>query len=86
MECYDLLGDFDRVLVLDIDLLIMPNCPNLFQLVPQHMIGTIFEDVGSRKADRLSRIHIKPSYVYNKHRFEKLTNIWNVIKRNFEFR
>ena len=58
MQCKELLEQYDRVLVLDTDVLITPSCPNLFELVPRNMVGTIFEDVGSRREDRLSRIKL----------------------------
>lgn len=55
-EVRNILNDFDRVLNLDCDMLINPNCPNIFDIVPEDMIGSIYEDKGSRAADRKSRI------------------------------
>jgi lipopolysaccharide biosynthesis glycosyltransferase len=56
MKCYDLLDEYDRILILDTDILISPRCPDLFKMIDRKMVGTIFEDVGSRKNDRLTRI------------------------------
>lgn len=52
----DLLSDYDRVLNLDCDLLINKTCPNIFDVVPEDCIGTIYEDVGSRMWNRRARI------------------------------
>src|SRR5579872_7340493 len=45
----ELLNDYDRILNLDSDLLINKNCPDLFSVVLPDCIGTIYEDVGSRR-------------------------------------
>jgi len=56
MEFYRLLEEYDRVLSLDSDILISSKCPNIFDVVPYHQIGTIYEDKGSRANDRHKRI------------------------------
>lgn len=56
MKLYDLLSEHDRVLVVDSDVLINKNCPNLFEVVPHEKIGTIYEDRGSRERNRRDRI------------------------------
>jgi len=57
LQLYDLFEKYDRILSLDTDILVMPDCPNLFELVPDtYDVATIFEDVGSRKEDRRNRI------------------------------
>lgn len=48
LKCYDLLDKYDRILSLDTDIIIKPNCPNLFDIVPEDSIGTVLEDKGSR--------------------------------------
>lgn len=48
----DLLKTYSRVLHLDSDILIRPDCPNLFDVVPPDCIGTINEAVGSRQNER----------------------------------
>ena len=50
LEVADLLDEYDRVLCLDADMIINKDCPNIFEVVPEDKIGTIFEDVGSRKS------------------------------------
>ncbi len=52
MKLYDLLDEYDRILMIDSDVLIMPSCPNIFDVVPKEMIGTIYEDKGSRAKAR----------------------------------
>jgi lipopolysaccharide biosynthesis glycosyltransferase len=47
---------YDRVLLLDSDMLIIKNCPNIFEHVEYDKIGSIYEDKGSRKNDRNNRI------------------------------
>jgi lipopolysaccharide biosynthesis glycosyltransferase len=60
LEVYDLFEKYDRILCLDCDMLISKDCPNLFDIVPEDMIGSIYEDKATRKADRLQRIqHIQ---------------------------
>ena len=53
MEHYNLHEEYDRILHLDTDMLLSPNCPNLFDEVPEDHIGSIYEDLGSRKAQRV---------------------------------
>lgn len=48
----EILEHYERVLVIDSDIVIMPTCPNPFEVVPVDKIGTIYEDVGSREAMR----------------------------------
>jgi len=52
MKTYETLLEYDRVLHLDADMAISPLCPNLFDLVPEDKIGSIFEDKGSRRPHR----------------------------------
>lgn len=56
MELYSLLFIYDRIIQIDSDTIIMLDCPNLFTIVPDNTIGSIYEDKGSRTADRRSRI------------------------------
>jgi lipopolysaccharide biosynthesis glycosyltransferase len=56
MELYNLYDQYDRILNLDADILIMRRCPNLFEIVPEQAIGTIFEDIGTRTSARMSCI------------------------------
>lgn len=55
-EVRELLEKYERVLVIDSDIVIMPGCPNPFEIVPEGMIGSIYEDVGSREAQRQGTI------------------------------
>lgn len=48
----DLLQVYERILVIDSDVVIMPTCPNPFDVVPADSIGTIYEDKGSREPMR----------------------------------
>ena len=52
MKHYDLHSEYDRILHLDTDMLIAPNCPNLFEEIPYDHIGSIYEDIGTRKIQR----------------------------------
>jgi len=56
LKVYDILNEYDRVLCLDADMLINKNCPNIFDIVPEDMIGSIYEDKGSRRYDRHQKI------------------------------
>ncbi|MHA1723462.1 MAG: glycosyltransferase [Promethearchaeota archaeon] len=52
-QLYDLLENHEKILLLDADTLITPQCPNIFDLVPNKKLGVVFEDkdihVESRK-------------------------------------
>jgi lipopolysaccharide biosynthesis glycosyltransferase len=37
--------DYDRVLVVDNDTVVHPNCPNVFDLVPRNKVGVVYDDV-----------------------------------------
>jgi len=56
MECARLLDEYDRLVLMDTDMLVLPNCPNILEEVPLDCIGTIFEDKGKRRPERLERI------------------------------
>jgi len=53
MKHYDLHEEYDRILHLDTDMLLTPNCPNLFEEVPYDHIASIYEDIGSRQPQRV---------------------------------
>tara|TARA_R100000008_G_C3575379_1_gene164894 strand:- start:1051 stop:1755 length:705 start_codon:yes stop_codon:yes gene_type:complete len=53
MKHYDLHAIYDRILHLDSDMLLTPDCPDLFKEVPYDQIGSIYEDLGSRKHQRV---------------------------------
>lgn len=59
----ELLDDYDRILVIDSDVIIMPGCPNPFETVDPEMIGSIYEDVGSRREARRKVIQEIQAYV-----------------------
>lgn len=40
---HDLLSEYDRIIYIDTDAIIMPNCPDLFSIVPDTMIGAFNE-------------------------------------------
>jgi len=52
LKCKELLKEFDRILMIDTDVLITKTCPIIFDVVPYDKIGTIFEDKGSRLEPR----------------------------------
>jgi len=52
MEFRNLFGLYDRILSIDSDVIISTTCPNPFLLVPVPMIGSVFEDVGTREQKR----------------------------------
>lgn len=64
-QIYDLFEKYDRILRLDYDMIITPNCPNLFEIVPEGMIGGVFEDVGIAKLDRINQMRIIQSYLFD---------------------
>ena len=52
MELYKLLDKYDRICIIDSDALVKEDCPNLFDIVPENMIGSVLEDKGSRLIHR----------------------------------
>jgi lipopolysaccharide biosynthesis glycosyltransferase len=48
---------YDRILHIDTDVLVTKNAPNIFDEVPYDHIGVVYEDKGTRKADRIRRIN-----------------------------
>ena len=56
LEVENLLDEYDRVLCIDCDMIVNKNCPNIFDIVPEDKIGTIYEDKGTRRGNRLQKI------------------------------
>ena len=56
LQCKELLNGFDRLLLIDSDVLITANTPNIFDIVSETHIGSIFEDKGSRLEHRRALI------------------------------
>ncbi len=56
LQIYPLFKDYDRIAVIDTDVLVLKDCPSIFDEVPEDKIGAIFEDKGSRLVDRRQRI------------------------------
>lgn len=52
LKVRELLETYERVLVIDSDIVIMPSCPNPFDVVPVDEIGSVYEDKGSREGMR----------------------------------
>lgn len=56
LKVYELLETYDRILCLDSDMIINRECPNIFDVVSEEKIGSIYEDVGTRAIDRRQKI------------------------------
>ncbi len=52
LEVQKLFNKYERLVIIDSDVIIMPGTPNPFNIVDERFIGSIFEDVGSRKVHR----------------------------------
>ncbi len=57
LEIEKLFDKYDRILNLDADMIITNKCPDIFKVVPEDMIGSIYEDKGSRRPDRIDKLH-----------------------------
>lgn len=51
-QIYDVLGAYDRVLRLDTDVLVSPLAPDIFNVVPEHALGVVYEDVADKAGER----------------------------------
>lgn len=58
LQVKDILWQYERVLCLDADTLIMPDCPNLFDVVPEDKIGSIYEDKTNRGDKRRAMMEV----------------------------
>jgi len=56
LQIWDLFDKYDRIISMDSDVIITPDCPSLFEVVSEEHIGTVYEDLWSRQTDRLIRI------------------------------
>ena len=54
LKHFELHEEYDRILHLDSDMIIKPDCPNIFDVVPYDKIATVLEDKGSRKPHRVN--------------------------------
>jgi hypothetical protein len=55
-QLQSLLERYERVLFLDVDLLILPSCPDLFQIVPEDHFGAFDVSSFTRLHDRATRL------------------------------
>lgn len=51
-QAVDMLDEYDRILLLDADVMLSPTCPDVFDVVPEDAIGCVFEDVGPAEESR----------------------------------
>jgi len=58
MNLYHMFKLYNMILCIDSDVIITPECPNPFDIIPADHIGTVYEDIGSRKKDRENRIFL----------------------------
>lgn len=47
-QIHELLNNFERILFLDNDILVVPDAPNLFEQVPEHLFSAVSETAFSR--------------------------------------
>jgi lipopolysaccharide biosynthesis glycosyltransferase len=55
-QIYDYFGKYERILKIDLDVLITASCPNIFDVVPEDSVGVLYEDIGKRTKDRRDQI------------------------------
>jgi len=55
-QVVDYFKDYDRVLLIDGDILLSPKYPDIFDATPIDAIGCVYEDKGSRQLNRRARI------------------------------
>lgn len=52
LKMNELFEEYDRILHIDTDVIVTPWAPSVFDHVPEDKIGTVFEDVGTRRKAR----------------------------------
>jgi lipopolysaccharide biosynthesis glycosyltransferase len=52
-QLYNLLDKYDRILYIDTDAIILPNCPNIFKLVKENYFGALFEENFQNRDDEI---------------------------------
>lgn len=55
-QIYDLLNKYERILYVDTDLIIREDCPNLFEIVPEHKLGMLDEGKFQSRTDAICAI------------------------------
>jgi lipopolysaccharide biosynthesis glycosyltransferase len=56
-QLYDYFNHYDRILFLDLDVLIYPHCPNIFEVVPEENFGALLEsDYGIDQTEEIMEI------------------------------
>lgn len=55
-QVYNLFNDFDWVLRLDADIIIKPDCPDIFKNKNPNLVYAVREDIGERQKNRLGQI------------------------------
>ncbi len=73
-KIFDLLEEYDRILFLDIDILIRPDSPDLFELVPTDHFAAFCEGAWCTDAELTAR----QSYI------NKIANTYNIDCSNFD--
>lgn len=59
-QLYEFFRCYDRILFLDLDVLIYPHCPDVFQVVPQEKIGVLLEtDYGIDQTEEILDIQAR---------------------------
>ena len=56
LQVGDILDNYEKAIVIDSDVILLLDCPNIFDTVDPEKIGSIYEDVGGRKEDRIQTI------------------------------
>jgi lipopolysaccharide biosynthesis glycosyltransferase len=74
-QLFDLLSDYDRILYLDADILVHPEAPNVFDLVPENSLGVVNEQLDEeapkraqewrRMQRRLGKLGSEPERYFN---------------------
>lgn len=57
-EVRNFVDQYDRILRLDSDVIVRPNCPNIFDEVSKYVIGGVYEDCYSRRKDRKRQMKV----------------------------
>lgn len=58
LQAFDILEEYDRIAIVDLDIFITHNAPNIFNAVPIGFVGGVYEDVAYININRFDKMRL----------------------------